>query len=91
MDIEGAELKALIGAEKTIKKYRPNIGNKLFTILKPVEPEKVGLKDDEALVFSVEYNEDICEDYLERVTDEADIEILFQIYYDMLDEQGITE
>ena len=64
---------------------------KLFTILKPVEPEKVGLKDDEALVFSVEYNEDICEDYLERVTDEADIEILFQIYYDMLDEQGITE
>lgn len=64
---------------------------KLYTILKPVEPEKVGLKDDEALVFSVEYNYDICEDYLERVTDEADIEILFQEYYDMLDEQGITE
>lgn len=65
--------------------------DKLYAILKPCEPKEVGIKDDEALVFAIEYNFDLGEDYLDLVTDEADIEIIFQLYYDLLDEKGITE
>ena len=63
--------------------------DKLYAILKPVDFEAFGIKEDEALVYSVEYDMDFYEDYLERVTDEVDIEIIFQMYYDLCDEQGI--
>lgn len=62
---------------------------KLYAILKPVDYESFNIKEDEALVYSVEYDTIYYEDYLDRVTDEVDIEIIFQMYYDMLDEQGI--
>lgn len=63
--------------------------DKLYAILKPVDFESFNIKEDEALVYSVEYDYIYFEDYLERVTDEVDIEIIFQMYYDLLDEQGI--
>ena len=63
--------------------------DKLYAILKPIDFEAFNIKEDEALVFSVEYDFNYYEDYLERVTDEVDIEIIFQMYYDLLDEQGI--
>lgn len=64
---------------------------KLFVILKPEDGAIEGVADDEAFAFSVEYDYTTYSDYLERVVDETDIEILFQMYYDLLDEQGVTE
>ena len=58
-------------------------------LLKPIDFESFNIGDDEALVYSVEYDDIYYEDYLDRVTDEVDIEIIFQMYYDLLDEQGI--
>ena len=63
--------------------------DKLYAILKPIDFESFNIKEDEALVYSVEYDDIYYEDYLDRVTDEVDIEIIFQMYYDLLDEQGI--
>lgn len=63
--------------------------DKLYAILKPIDFESFNIKEDEALVYSVEYDMYYYEDYLERVTDEVDIEIIFQMYYDLCDEQGI--
>ena len=63
--------------------------DKLYAILKPIDFESFNIKDDEAFVYSVEYDYIYYEDYLERVTDEVDVEIIFQMYYDLLDEQGI--
>ena len=73
------------GTENKMK----HVDDKLYAILKPVDFEAFGIKEDEALVYSVEYDMDFYEDYLERVTDEVDIEIIFQMYYDLCDEQGI--
>ena len=63
--------------------------DKLYAILKPIDFEAFNIKEDEALVYSVEYDELYYQDYLQPITDEVDIEIIFQMYYDLLDEQGI--
>ena len=61
---------------------------KVYAILKPVD-EMEGVKEDEALVFVVDYDEDLMQDYLKLVEDDADIEIVFQMYYDLLRDAGV--
>ncbi len=61
---------------------------KVFAILKPVE-EMEGVAEDEALVFVVDFDEELMQDYLKLVEDEADIEIVFQRYYDLLRDAGV--
>ena len=65
--------------------------DKLFAILKPEDGAIDGVEDDEAFVFSVEYDAELGTDLLVRVTDDTDVEILFQMYYDLLADQGVTE
>lgn len=65
----------------------PRFG-KVYAILKPVE-EMEGVGEDEALVFVVDFDEELMQDYLKLVEDETDIEIIFQAYYDMLRDAGV--
>ena len=57
----------------------------LYCILKPVEPID-GLEEDEALVFKILENEE-GEASLVLETDEDVIDEVFNVYYDLLDEE----
>lgn len=57
----------------------------LYCILKPVEPID-GLEEDEALVFKILENEE-GEASLMLETDEDVIDEVFNVYYDLLDEE----
>ena len=57
----------------------------LYCILKPVEPID-GLEEDEALVFKILENEE-GEASLTLETDEDVIDEVFNVYYDLLDEE----
>ena len=57
----------------------------LYCILKPVEPID-GLEEDEALVFKILENEE-GDASLMLETDEDVIDEVFNVYYDLLDEE----
>ena len=61
---------------------------KVYVILKPVD-EMEGVGEDEALVFVVDFDNNLLQDYLRIVEDEVDIEIVFEKYYDLLREAGV--
>lgn len=63
--------------------------NELYTILKPVE-EMEGVAEDEAIVFHVDC-EDGSDDVLSIVVDDVVIDAVFDIYYELLDENGNDE
>jgi len=62
------------------------LDEKVYAILKPVD-EIEGVADDEALVFVIEEIED--EDMLVIVDDEELVTRVFEVYYDLLRENGI--
>ena len=61
---------------------------KVYVILKPVD-EMEGVGEDEALVFVVDFDDNILQDYLKLVEDPVDIEIIFEKYYDLLRDAGV--
>ena len=62
------------------------INEKTYAILAPVKPIE-GLGENEGLVFSIELNEEINQEYLMLVTDEKIIDDVFKIYDDLIDPQ----
>lgn len=58
--------------------------NELYAILKPITKIE-GVADNEALVFHV----DIDEDTIEIVNDFKIIDIVFDVYYDLLRKEGL--
>ena len=64
------------------------IDDKVYVILKPVNGI-TELAEDEALVFAIDEVED--QDCLMLVDQEEVIDRVFAIYYEMLEEAGITE
>lgn len=62
------------------------IGEEVYAMLKPVAPME-GVADDEALVFQLCEIDD--EEMLSIVTDEKVVDAVFEIYYDLLREEGI--
>ena len=59
---------------------------RVFAILKPVQAIE-GVEDDEALVFEIKEVDD--EDVIVLVDDEETATKAFEIYYDLLREEGI--
>ncbi len=62
------------------------LDNKLYAVLKPVEPME-GVAEDEALVFGVE--EIDGQDCLVMTEDDKVIDDVFKAYYDLLRAQGV--
>ena len=62
------------------------IGDEVYAMLKPVAPME-GVADDEALVFQLCEIDD--EEMLSIVKDEKVVDAVFEIYYDLLREEGI--
>lgn len=62
------------------------MNEKIYAILKPVTPME-GVDDDTALVFVIEEIDD--EEMLVIVNDDSIVEAVFEIYYDLLREEGI--
>ena len=58
--------------------------DKLYAILKPITKIE-GVADDEALVFSV----DVEEDTIEIISDFDLIDKVFDVYYDLLEKEGL--
>lgn len=63
------------------------LDERIYAILKPVT-EVVGVNDDEALVFVIEEIDD--EDCLVIVDDQKIVDEVFDEYYKLLEEEGIT-
>ena len=63
------------------------LDERIYAILKPVT-EVVGVNDDEALVFVTEEIDD--EDCLVIVDDQKIVDEVFDEYYKLLEEEGIT-
>lgn len=64
------------------------LNEKIYVILKPVN-QIPDLHEDEALVFGIEEIED--EDCLVLIDDEEIIIKVFDVYYDLLREEGIID
>ena len=63
------------------------LDERIYAILKPVT-EVVGVNDDEALVFVIEEIDD--EDCLVIVDEQKIVDEVFDEYYKLLEEEGIT-
>lgn len=64
------------------------IEEKTYAILRPLNPD-LGLEENEALVFSLEEQDD--EDCLLLVDDKEEIDTVFNEYYALIEEQGDDE
>ena len=64
------------------------IEDKVYAMLKPVSPME-GVGEDEAVVFELVEGESEDEDMLVVVNDEAVVESVFEVYYDLLRAEGI--
>ena len=62
------------------------IEEKTYAILKPITPME-GIGEDEALVFSIEVNQEMGDEFLMLVVDEKIIDAVFDIYDDLVDSQ----
>ena len=62
---------------------------KLYAVLKPVDPAMMDMPDDAAMVFRVDYDE-ADEPYLLIETDETTADRVFEEYYRLLDEYEET-
>ncbi len=101
MDEEKNILEILLDAENddTIKLYDENdelvefeqvaivplSENELYAILKPVDPDAMGIPEDEAMVFRIDFDE-FGEPYLAVETDNEKSIAVFDVYYQLLDE-----
>lgn len=63
---------------------------KIYAVLKPVDPAAMDIPEDEAIVFRVDYDE-ADEPYLVAETDEETAERVFEEYYRLLDEAEYEE